>query len=69
MENIFPSAKLINLIFQTCPYNPWYDTMILVFEWLGYANSLLNPIIYTVFNTEFRMALKDIAKKVNVFSV
>lgn len=28
--------------------------------WLGYCNSLLNPIIYTVFNPEFRTAFKDL---------
>jgi 5-hydroxytryptamine receptor 1 len=28
--------------------------------WLGYFNSLLNPIIYTMFNVEFRKAFKDL---------
>lgn len=28
--------------------------------WLGYCNSLLNPIIYTVFNPEFRCAFKNL---------
>lgn len=28
--------------------------------WLGYCNSLLNPIIYTVFNPEFRAAFQKI---------
>ena len=31
-----------------------------LFVWLGYVNSTLNPIIYTVFNTEFRKAFSDI---------
>lgn len=30
------------------------------FVWLGYVNSTLNPIIYTVFNMEFRKAFNDI---------
>ena len=28
--------------------------------WLGYCNSLLNPIIYTIFNPEFRAAFQKI---------
>ena len=32
----------------------------MLFVWLGYVNSSLNPAIYTVFNTEFQKAFKDI---------
>jgi dopamine D2-like receptor len=31
-----------------------------VFTWLGYINSFLNPVIYTIFNPEFRKAFKKI---------
>lgn len=31
-----------------------------VIGWLGYFNSLLNPIIYTVFNPDFRSAFRKI---------
>jgi 5-hydroxytryptamine receptor 1 len=30
------------------------------FLWLGFFNSTLNPIIYTVFSPEFRQAFKKI---------
>ena len=32
----------------------------LITTWLGYVNSVLNPIIYTIFNTEYRKAIKKI---------
>ena len=28
--------------------------------WLGYLNSTLNPIIYTIFNPYFRQAFRNI---------
>ncbi|VDQ11342.1 unnamed protein product [Trichobilharzia regenti] len=28
--------------------------------WLGYVNSALNPVIYTIFNLEFRNAFKKL---------
>nr|ANO39001.1 GCR020 [Schmidtea mediterranea] len=31
-----------------------------IFLWLGYVNSGLNPIIYTIFSTEFQVAFKKI---------
>jgi len=34
--------------------------LISVVVWLGYVNSLLNPIIYTVFNADFRSAFRKI---------
>uniref|UniRef100_A0A3P8X545 Dopamine receptor D4a n=1 Tax=Cynoglossus semilaevis TaxID=244447 RepID=A0A3P8X545_CYNSE len=35
----------------------------LVVTWLGYVNSALNPIIYTVFNTEFRNFFKKVLRR------
>ncbi|XP_037039796.1 dopamine D2-like receptor isoform X2 [Bradysia coprophila] len=38
---------------------PGFTTFILT-TWLGYMNSFVNPIIYTIFNPEFRKAFKKI---------
>jgi len=34
--------------------------LISVIVWLGYVNSMLNPVIYTVFNADFRSAFRKI---------
>jgi hypothetical protein len=34
----------------------------LLTTWLGYINSVLNPLIYTIYNREFRKAFKKIFK-------
>lgn len=36
-------------------YGPFFYS-----TWIGYMNSFMNPIIYTIFNTEFRRAFKSI---------
>lgn len=36
------------------------EYMVSLFLWLGYFNSTLNPIIYTIFSPEFRHAFKKI---------
>ncbi|XP_036621229.1 D(4) dopamine receptor [Trichosurus vulpecula] len=37
-----------------CPTCPMPQRLVSIVTWLGYVNSALNPVIYTVFNTEFR---------------
>ncbi len=41
-----------------CPHCPISLTTIIVVTWLGWCNSVLNPIIYTIFNREFRTAFR-----------
>lgn len=36
------------------------DVTFKILTWLGYSNSAFNPIIYSIFNTEFREAFKRI---------
>ncbi|XP_034015464.1 5-hydroxytryptamine receptor 1D [Thalassophryne amazonica] len=41
----------------------WFDPVLFdIFTWLGYLNSLINPIIYTVFNDEFKQAFQKLMK-------
>ncbi|KAK9501284.1 hypothetical protein O3M35_012025 [Rhynocoris fuscipes] len=42
---------------QSCYIN---DYLASLFLWLGYFNSTLNPVIYTIFSPEFRQAFKRI---------
>ncbi|KAG8310919.1 Receptor [Homalodisca vitripennis] len=42
---------------ESCYINPYLASF---FLWLGYFNSTLNPVIYTIFSPEFRMAFKRI---------
>jgi len=43
-----------------CCVQPWIFSLAF---WLGYSNSVLNPIIYTVFNEDFRKAFVKILTK------
>lgn len=35
-----------------------------IFNWLGYLNSALNPVIYTIFSMDFRLAFERILKRI-----
>lgn len=35
-------------------------TAFILTTWLGYMNSFVNPVIYTIFNPEFRKAFKKL---------
>ncbi|XP_075894355.1 alpha-2A adrenergic receptor-like [Nelusetta ayraudi] len=41
------------------------ETLFKMFFWFGYCNSSLNPVIYTVFNQDFRRSFKKILCKSN----
>ncbi|CAJ1067259.1 alpha-2A adrenergic receptor-like [Xyrichtys novacula] len=42
------------------------ETLFKMFFWFGYCNSSLNPVIYTVFNNDFRRSFKKILCKIRV---
>ncbi|XP_013991706.2 5-hydroxytryptamine (serotonin) receptor 1A b [Salmo salar] len=44
---------------KSCQMPKWLEDVI---NWLGYSNSLLNPIIYAYFNKDFQSAFKKIIK-------
>ncbi|KAJ2951098.1 hypothetical protein O0L34_g5481 [Tuta absoluta] len=51
------------LMYILLPFCPWCcpeNNLINFVTWLGYINSTLNPIIYTIFNLDFRRAFKKI---------
>lgn len=52
----FVMALLLPLC-EACEIN---DGIASLFLWLGYFNSTLNPVIYTIFSPEFRQAFKRI---------
>ncbi|XP_053684614.1 5-hydroxytryptamine receptor-like [Sabethes cyaneus] len=52
----FLTALLLPLC-ESCYIN---DSVASLFLWLGYFNSTLNPVIYTIFSPEFRQAFKRI---------
>ncbi|TNN27841.1 5-hydroxytryptamine receptor 1D [Liparis tanakae] len=52
-------ATLVTAVCRGC----WFHPLLLdVFTWLGYLNSLINPVIYTAFNEEFRQAFQKLVK-------
>ncbi|CAH1790164.1 unnamed protein product [Owenia fusiformis] len=50
-------GELVSPFCSTCNIPP---VVLSIIMWLGYLNSLLNPVIYTVFNPDFRKAFKKI---------
>lgn len=51
---------VIALVMSFCPECWMSNVVFSFFLWLGYFNSTLNPIIYTIFSPEFREAFKRI---------
>lgn len=52
-------GTLVMAICKEC----WFDLVLFdVFTWLGYLNSLINPVIYTAFNDEFKQAFQKLVK-------
>ncbi|XP_048052748.1 alpha-2C adrenergic receptor [Megalobrama amblycephala] len=56
----FFSYSLYGICREPCAI---HDTLFKFFFWIGYCNSSLNPVIYTIFNQDFRRAFQKILCK------
>ncbi|KAI4874048.1 hypothetical protein NFI96_000113 [Prochilodus magdalenae] len=53
---------VVTLVMAICK-DCWFHPILFdFFTWLGYLNSLINPVIYTVFNDEFKQAFHKLIK-------
>lgn len=50
----------VNLVGALCGPGCVPPLVFAVFTWLGYVNSTMNPIIYSIFNREFRDAFRRV---------
>ncbi|XP_013417405.1 5-hydroxytryptamine receptor 2C [Lingula anatina] len=51
---------ITNFMTPLCKACHFSENLITVFVWLGYASSILNPLIYTVFNKTFKDTFVDL---------
>uniref|UniRef100_A0A8C0K0Z1 D(4) dopamine receptor n=1 Tax=Canis lupus dingo TaxID=286419 RepID=A0A8C0K0Z1_CANLU len=49
---------VVHITRALCPACPVPPRLVSAVTWLGYVNSALNPLIYTVFNAEFRAVFR-----------
>ncbi|XP_061452775.1 5-hydroxytryptamine receptor 1D [Rhineura floridana] len=50
---------VVSLVLPICRDACWSHPILLdIFTWLGYLNSLINPVIYTAFNEDFKQAFQ-----------
>ncbi|XP_059841374.1 5-hydroxytryptamine receptor 1B-like [Hypanus sabinus] len=54
---------IITLVMPICKEACWFHHAIFdIFNWLGYLNSLINPIIYTMSNDDFKQAFQKLIR-------
>ncbi|XP_064811738.1 5-hydroxytryptamine receptor 1D-like [Oncorhynchus masou masou] len=53
---------VVTLVLAICKECWFHPVLFDVFTWLGYLNSLINPVIYTAFNDEFKLAFHKLIK-------
>ncbi|XP_078279506.1 5-hydroxytryptamine receptor 1D [Rhinoraja longicauda] len=53
----------VALVVGTCKEACWFHPVLFdLFTWLGYLNSLINPVIYTAFNEDFKRAFQKLVR-------
>ncbi|XP_072465345.1 5-hydroxytryptamine receptor 1D [Notamacropus eugenii] len=54
---------VVSLVLPICRDSCWFHPALFdFFTWLGYLNSLINPVIYTWFNEEFKQAFQKLIR-------
>ncbi|XP_017560411.1 5-hydroxytryptamine receptor 1D [Pygocentrus nattereri] len=53
---------VVTLVMAICKDCWFHPVLFDFFTWLGYLNSLINPVIYTAFNDEFKQAFHKLIK-------
>ncbi|RXM94043.1 5-hydroxytryptamine receptor 1D [Acipenser ruthenus] len=54
---------VVTLVISICQEACWFHQVLFdFFTWLGYLNSLINPVIYTAFNDEFKQAFQKLIR-------
>ncbi|XP_006013522.1 5-hydroxytryptamine receptor 1D [Latimeria chalumnae] len=52
---------VVSLVLPICQDSCWFHPVLFdLFTWLGYLNSLINPVIYTAFNEDFKKAFQKL---------
>ncbi|KAM4796731.1 5-hydroxytryptamine receptor 1D [Rhinophrynus dorsalis] len=58
---------VVSLVLPICKGACWFHPLIFdFFTWLGYLNSLINPVIYTAFNEDFKHAFQKLVQLNNI---
>ncbi|KAM8939738.1 LOW QUALITY PROTEIN: D(4) dopamine receptor [Pelodytes ibericus] len=55
----FFAVHITRAVCTSCEIPEWLTSIV---TWLGYVNSALNPVIYTIFNTEFRNYFRKVLR-------
>ncbi|XP_063813269.1 5-hydroxytryptamine receptor 1D [Pseudophryne corroboree] len=54
---------VVSLVLPICQDGCWFHPLLFdFFTWLGYFNSLINPVIYTAFNEDFKQAFQKLIR-------